>query len=346
MSDTRLSDLTAISSLATGDLLYIDDVSEASAADRSKKLTIALLDARYQALDADLTAIGALAKTDGNIIVGDGSTWVAENGATARTSLGLGTADTPTFAALALGGANGLDVNPGSDIDADLLTVGVTGAPRLWWDESADAFIITKNLQVVQALAVGRSANAFGMSSNYPSLIVGDLSGADAGNGGLYAIGRYTKANEPFTGLCGWDSSTQRILYFGGGSWGCPDATRLYFYTAPAYNETNNAGVARMQILENGQVSIWAGTSPTGVLHVKQDSLTGSKPPLTLEQADISEDFVRFIGTSANGVLTQSIVDDADLSTRTLVGWLKIYVKDDGDQLTDGVYYVPFYSIS
>ena len=44
-----------------------------------------------QAYDADLTALGGLAKTDGNFIVGDGSTWVAESGATARTSLGLGT---------------------------------------------------------------------------------------------------------------------------------------------------------------------------------------------------------------------------------------------------------------
>jgi hypothetical protein len=42
-----------------------------------------------QGYDADLTAIGGLAKTDGNIIVGNGSTWIAENGATARTSLGV-----------------------------------------------------------------------------------------------------------------------------------------------------------------------------------------------------------------------------------------------------------------
>jgi hypothetical protein len=41
-----------------------------------------------QAYDADLTALGGLAKTDGNIIVGNGTTWVAESGATARTSLG------------------------------------------------------------------------------------------------------------------------------------------------------------------------------------------------------------------------------------------------------------------
>jgi hypothetical protein len=37
-----------------------------------------------------LNDIAALAVTDGNIIVGDGTNWVAESGATARTSLGLG----------------------------------------------------------------------------------------------------------------------------------------------------------------------------------------------------------------------------------------------------------------
>ena len=54
-----------------------------------------------QAYDADLTAIGGLAKTDGNFIVGNGSTWVAENGATVRTSLGLGTAATTAASAYA-----------------------------------------------------------------------------------------------------------------------------------------------------------------------------------------------------------------------------------------------------
>lgn len=43
-----------------------------------------------QAYDADLVTIGGLAKTDNNFIVGNGTTWVVENGATARTSLGLG----------------------------------------------------------------------------------------------------------------------------------------------------------------------------------------------------------------------------------------------------------------
>ena len=39
---------------------------------------------------ANLTAIAALAVTDNNFIVGNGSTFVAESGATARSSLGLG----------------------------------------------------------------------------------------------------------------------------------------------------------------------------------------------------------------------------------------------------------------
>jgi hypothetical protein len=60
----------------------------------------------YQPLDADLTAIAALATTDGNVIVGDGSTWVAESGATARTSLGLGTGNSPQFTAIELGHAS------------------------------------------------------------------------------------------------------------------------------------------------------------------------------------------------------------------------------------------------
>ncbi|HNV61389.1 MAG TPA: hypothetical protein PKN54_00430, partial [Candidatus Cloacimonas acidaminovorans] len=59
-----------------------------------------------QAYDAGLTDIAGLAVTDGNIIVGDGTNWVAESGATARTSLGLGTGDSPQFTGIELGHAS------------------------------------------------------------------------------------------------------------------------------------------------------------------------------------------------------------------------------------------------
>lgn len=68
-------------------------------------LSPAAIAAAYQPLDAGLTDIAGLAVTDGNIIVGDGLNWVAESGATARTSLGLGTGNSPQFAGIELGHA-------------------------------------------------------------------------------------------------------------------------------------------------------------------------------------------------------------------------------------------------
>lgn len=50
--------------------------------------------------------------------------------------------------------ANGIDVNPGSDIDADLLTVGVTGSPTISWDESQDAFHFSKGIDIDDNIAI------------------------------------------------------------------------------------------------------------------------------------------------------------------------------------------------
>ena len=68
-----------------------------------------------QAYDAQLADIAGMTPTDGNIIVGDGSNFVLESGATARTSLGLGTGDSVTFAGvtstanISLGSTDGTD---------------------------------------------------------------------------------------------------------------------------------------------------------------------------------------------------------------------------------------------
>jgi len=87
-------------------------------------------------------------------------------------------------------------------------------------------------------------------------------------------------------------------------------------------------------------------SSLSGKLHVDQASTTAAIPVLTVDQADVSEEFIRFIGSSANGVLTQSIVEAVDVTTATIAGYLKIYVQDDGNQLTDQAYYVPIYTLT
>lgn len=62
-----------------------------------------------QAWSDNLDDLAALTPTDSNIIVGNNTDWVAESGATARTSLGLGTTDNPQFAALGIGVAYDAD---------------------------------------------------------------------------------------------------------------------------------------------------------------------------------------------------------------------------------------------
>ena len=81
-------------------------------------------------LDAQLQDVAGLAVTDGNFIVGDGSNFVAESGATARTSLGLGsaavlTAGTSASNAVQLDGSARLPAVDGSQL-TNLPATGAT----------------------------------------------------------------------------------------------------------------------------------------------------------------------------------------------------------------------------
>lgn len=84
-------------------------------------LTTSSAASTYQPLDSDLTTLGGLAKTDGNFIVGNGTTWVAESGSTARTSLGLGTMATETASNYLTTATAASTYQP---LDSDLTTIG------------------------------------------------------------------------------------------------------------------------------------------------------------------------------------------------------------------------------
>lgn len=59
-----------------------------------------------QVFSSHLAAIDSLAKTDGNFIVANGSTFVAESGSTARTSLGLGSMATQNSSGVTISGGS------------------------------------------------------------------------------------------------------------------------------------------------------------------------------------------------------------------------------------------------
>ncbi len=67
---------------------------------------------------------------------------------------------------------------------------------------------------------------------------------------------------------------------------------------------------------------------------------------LHLRQQDVSEEFIRYRGTAASGNLTRSIVDYGDESSSTAAVWIKCYVTDDGNQVTDQAYYILGYTLA
>ena len=99
IDSTELS-LNLGASSITGTLAVGDGGTGATSAAAARTALGVAIGTNVQAYDAQLADIAGLTPTDGNFIVGDGSNFVLENGATARTSLGLGalaTLATPAF---------------------------------------------------------------------------------------------------------------------------------------------------------------------------------------------------------------------------------------------------------
>lgn len=88
------------------DLAVADGGTGASTAANARTNLGLVIGTDVQAYDAELAAIAALSVADSNFIVGNGTTWVAESGATARTSLGLGTMATQNAASVTITGGS------------------------------------------------------------------------------------------------------------------------------------------------------------------------------------------------------------------------------------------------
>ena len=180
---TTGSDVYATSTITAAGLAILDD------ADASAQRTTLGIDigSDIQAWDQALEDISGLGVTDGNIIVGDGTNWVAETGSTARSSLGLaiGTdvqaydADLSTYAGISpsaniqtlLGSADfgaartNLGLEIGTDVqayDAGLNSISglTTASDQMIYTTGSDAYAVTSLTSAGRALLDDIDASA------------------------------------------------------------------------------------------------------------------------------------------------------------------------------------------
>ena len=286
-------------------------------------LTTAAAAATYQPLDADLTAIAALANTDSNFIVGNGTTWVAESGATARTSLGLGTGDSPQFTAIELGHATdttlarvaaGVAAVEGKNLSRITSQSGVPSSTPTYVGElnidttGAKAYIATGTASSADWEQIdGGAGGGAGASSDITQathgFVVGDLL---KHNGTIYAKAQAdSAANAEVIGIvsavAGADDFT--LLYIGAvtGLSGLTAAT-VYFLdpsTAGAMTATEPSTVGQISKPVFVATSTTAGVffnyrgstvgSATSTMAVDRFSGDGSTTAFTLSATPVSE---------------------------------------------------------
>jgi hypothetical protein len=150
-----------------------------------------------QAYDAQLADVAGLTPTDGNFIVGDGTNFITEDGATARASLGLGS--------IATQAANSVDIDGGA---VDGITLGTNSA-------------------VTEAQIDNVNINGNTISSTDTN---GDLTLAPDGTGGLIVSGTNSvtvpngttaeRDGTPTSGMLRFNSNTNEFEGYDGTAWG------------------------------------------------------------------------------------------------------------------------------
>lgn len=117
----------------------------------------------YQPLDSDLTAIAALSPALDNFIVGNGTSWITESGATARSSLGLGTLATQngTFSGTSSGTNTG---------DQNIFqTIAVSGQSNVVADSTADTLTLVAGANITITTNATTDAITIAAAAEFPS---------------------------------------------------------------------------------------------------------------------------------------------------------------------------------
>lgn len=220
--------------------------------------------------------------------------------------------------ALLVQDTNGIDFAGGSDINHDLLTVQVTGVPRLYWDEAGNRFFFTKDLLIN---GTGVMVNLTMTSMTQGSVLFSGASGVISQDNSDFfwddtnkRLGLGTASPTATMHLSRTDGGINQVIvqantddwlsFFSQGAsgpaifWEGSSQNNLRF--GPGTHHSGAGFSAKMVIQGDSLVGIGNNISgPLGQLHVDQTSTTGATTVLYLDQADIDYAFTNYVGTSA-----------------------------------------------
>lgn len=273
------------------------------------------------------------------------SAFALPTGASAtRAGLGLATTDTPEFAGI-ISGANGFDISPLSDIDADLLTVNVSGTPKFFWDESQDKFSSTKGWEYSATInPVANDGAALGTSTLQWSdlfLAEGGVINWDNGDATLTQVGNALTFAGAGIVLAAGDTTYAPIKFDVGGSlMTTPDDGILEMDGNALYGCTDagNRGVIPIEYLIR-QDATYTLTSQTAAQKLFNASTNGT---LTLETGTyLFEGLVALTAMSAtSGNLTFSLAGTATLGSILWFGYGRDAAADAATGTLAGSYSV------
>lgn len=303
----------------------LDDADEATF-----KATVNLeIGTDVQAYDAGLADIAALAVTDGNIIVGNGTNWVAESGSTARTSLGLGTGDSPQFTNETLTGY------------LDLTEISAPSAPsagilRLWSEDNNGISVLHFKSDIGVDHQLGRDLLAVVRNDTGSTLTTGQVVYVSGSNGTTprVALARSNSASTmPALGVVVADIATNgfgQICFAGDvrgldtSAWAAGDVLYVDPTTAGALTNTpptgtnipQRVGIVVTSNLSQGIINVIIGAeinpALTQTISNKSISLTSNAVTGTMAEFDTAASDGNFLWESDVGVSVQAYAANLD----------------------------------
>ena len=303
-----------VSAVTSTELGYLDGVSSAIQTQ---------LDAK-QASDAQLTDIAGLTPTDSNFIVGDGSNFVTETGATARTSLGLGSIATQAANNVSISGASVTGLGePSSNSDASTKSYvdqAVAGLRTRIIAECAS----TANVNLTNGLEAGDAIDGVTLVAG-DRVLVKDQS--TASENGLYLA--------VSSGAASRDPEHDSIAELSGGmvvvNQGSVNDNKIFLCTTDNTGSVGSTSITYVVITpsNSGTVTqIGIADSGAGEFTVGNTPITSSGN-ITLAVNSIADTKLGTIGTANKVSLTALNIDGgsdigADLTTSDLI------IVDDG----------------